>query len=691
MRLADPDRMSPPPADPPLPPGRDRTAGLLLLLALVVYAMTRLAAIEKFPIYFFCDEAMHTVQFQALLDHDWKALEEPEEFLPAYFLNSRMFNLSLSVYVQGAASLLAGTSVATVRTTSALASLSAAWALALLLRRVFRVREAWSVVAFLTIIPCWFLHSRTGFETVLMVSSYAWFLYFYLRGREGHPAWVLAAVAAGAATFYAYSPGQGVMLATGVLLLVSDGRHFLANRRWFAAAVVLGLLLFAPYVRFRLQHADAVREHLAELHSYWTQPLPLGTKLLTFGAQYFAGLSPRYWFTIEGVAAAGDGIRHLVPFRGHLPLPLAPFALGGIFLCLRGWRSAPHRVILIAFAAAPFSAALVEPGITRVLSFVIPFALSAALGFDWLLRAIPTGSIWLTARWFAAALLALAALGLWAEAITVTPLHWNKYGLNGQQWGAQAVFRELLPRYLKSDPGANLIVTHMTFNSPEVFPKFFGWMNDLRVTFASLDQICAGDTLPEPKDLVLLGAEEFASLPARPEVFRFEIREQVAWPDGRPGFFLGHLFLEPRFVAARRADPTIPVRPGAERLIVEGIPLSVTGGGIGRGQTGTLFREGGPEVMSVPGNALNIEISFDGPIALDAVEVEADAAAPARVSVWGSRAKETPFRSIGEPGDRSMRAALRGGLVDHVRIELSAVPGVSNQLRSIRLIPPKRE
>ncbi len=665
------------------PSRRDRLAWVLLAGAVAVYLFSRLNHIEEFPIYFFCDEAVHSVRFRQLVENGWHAVDAPHELLPAYFPNGGMLNLSLSVYLQGLASLMGGQTVATVRATSVVASLTGALALAFTLRGVFALREWWSVIVFLAVIPCWFLHSRTGFETVLMVSSYCWFFYFYLRYREDDPRWIFPAMAAGAATFYAYAPGQGIMLVTGALLAACDFRYHRAHHREVLAGVGLGLLLFTPYVRFRWDHPEMVSGHLKILSSYWTEAMPLGEKFRTFGRNYLVGLSPHYWFEV----GADRAVRHVVPNRAHIPALLTPFALVGLFLCIRNWWSAPHRLILIAVVASPFSSALVAPGITRMLTFVVPFALAASLGFDWLVGRVRSTGIQRGLRIASFGLLATSTVGLLQGALIEGPTFPKNYGLYGIQWGSKKIFRDLLPRYLKSDPAANIFISHSSFNGPDEFPRFFGWMNERRVLFSVLDDYAAGNLLPETKDLVLLSVEEYDAIPRHPEIDRFLVRERVDWPDGQPGFYLGHLSLNPGFVEKVRRDPRRQPRPIWERFVVEGTPFSASASGITQDGMGTLFSEEDGGIVSQEGAAINVEIVFDAGTTWDQIQVKAD---PGQlISIWVTQAKAPPFTVVGSMGKTTLTTSLSSFPVDSIRIELAARPGIG-RINRIRLIPQAR-
>lgn len=658
----------------------ERTVWLLFVAGLLMYAMMRLYRIEDFPIYFFTDEAVHMVQFRAMMENGWHSTEIPREFLPAYFVNGGMFNLSLSVYVQGIAGLLFGQTVETVRITSVLFSLTGAVALALMLRKVFRIREWWVVVPILAVLPCWFLHSRTGFETVLMVTAYSWFLYFYSRYRAGEPRWVVGAMLSGAAVFYAYAPGQGIMFMTGLLLLVSDGRYHWQNRKWFLAGAALALVLFVPYLRFRWLHPEMLSGHLAILESYWVKPIPLTEKLVIFLNNYLSCISPRYWFFAETDIA----IRHLVPGHAHIPFWLAPFALGGMAVCVYKWRDPAHRMILLVFLATPFSSALVSPMVTRLLAVTVPFALCAALGFGFLMDRF-AGRWLVSLRVFVLVGLSLAGAFLVRDALRKPRAKGIDYGLYGYQWGAQAVYRDLIPVYLQTDPAANIIITHITYNSPEVFPAFFGWMNQNRVIFASLADIETGETLPEPKDLVLLSNAEFLRLENNPKITAVTKRAEVKLPDGNPGFYLVQLDLDAGFVAATRKARGHGIRPMSDRALLNGVPVSFALTGAESGRAEDLAK--GLEITSEAGKPINLQMFFDVSLRFRSVEVHSRKGAVSRISIWGFKRGQLVNSRVGYWGESPVALIAAGDFYDSVRIELTGGPGLVNTLTKVVLIP----
>ena len=129
---------------------------------------------------------------------------------------------------------------------------------------------------------------------------------------------------------------------------------------------------------------------------------------------------------------------------GSLPVWLAPAILLGVGVSLRRClRSAPHRLVLIAVLAAPFSAAMVDIRITRVLAMMAPATILAVIGLDclrhWLRRWVPT-RVFATA---VAAGLVAASTAMTADALRNGATWFDDYGMFGTQWGARQLYTEL--------------------------------------------------------------------------------------------------------------------------------------------------------------------------------------------------------------------------------------------------------
>ena len=152
---------------------------------LVVYLLTRLVALNRFPIYFMADEAAQTLYAQQLVEQGFR--DRLGILFPVYVeaAGARWTPL-ISMYLQAVTFVLFGKSVFITRATSALVSLLAVFAVALILKKVFKARYWWAGALLLSIAPAWLLHSRTGFETVIRADR-PWeqlMISFYLTVRD---------------------------------------------------------------------------------------------------------------------------------------------------------------------------------------------------------------------------------------------------------------------------------------------------------------------------------------------------------------------------------------------------------------------------------------------------------------------------------------------------------------------------
>ncbi|WP_298821296.1 glycosyltransferase family 39 protein [uncultured Chloroflexus sp.] len=526
--------------DPLAPSGKmshlRRGEVLLLLAGLACYLYTRFAGLTAFPIYFFCDEAIHGVLARDLVANGFRSSDGV--WLPPYFRNAEKWNLSLSVYVHAISILLFGFdhSVWQTRATSVIAGLLAPLGVAALLRFGYNNRHWWLGIFVLSAMPAWFLHSRTAFETALMVACYAGFLATYAFYRYYDDRWIVAVILFGAATFYSYANGQGVMLVSGVMLLAIDARYHFSRppqRLWTALAVLA--IVLTPLLRFRWLHPDATVEHLRALNSYWLQPLPLSEKIRRFLEIYAQGLDPRYWFWPNTI----DLDRHRFPDSGHLPLFLLPFVLIGLGVCLWHWRESIYRLPIVALLAAPFSSALVGIAITRALAMVIPATVLTVIGISVLIERLPLSWQRLLSI-LSGGVLVMSSLTMTQTALLAGPLWFRDYGLNGMQYGAQTLFGEVIPTLLERDPHIIARVSPTWANNPNSFADFF--LNPAqrrRIEFVNIDayQYSRRDLDPQRDVFIMTAAEYDRALQSAK--FIIAPPEQIIWyPDGQPGFYI---------------------------------------------------------------------------------------------------------------------------------------------------------
>jgi 4-amino-4-deoxy-L-arabinose transferase-like glycosyltransferase len=536
---------------------------ILFGLSLLLYLALRLIRLSDFPIYFFTDEAVQTVLAADFVRDGFR--DFLGNYFPTYFQNVYRFNLSTSVYAQVIPYMLFGKSVFVTRATAALLTLPGAIAVGLALRDFFRLRLWWIGVLLFSAVPAWFLHSRTAFETTLMVSFYACFLYFYLRYRLRSPTGLYLALLFGALAFYTYSPGQIIVPATGALLLISDFPYHRRQRKEILRGVLVLALLALPYLRFYLLLPEAQPEILRILASPWAEGGPLAEKILFSLQAYARGISPAYWFWPH----EHDLPRHTMLGYGHMARWMAPFALIGLVVAVRRWRDPAFRAVLACLLAIPFAGSIAGAGITRLLSFVVPATMLATIGLDlpleWLVRRAPRSAPAVAAAVFLG--LAAVNLAMLRDALVNGPT-WNRgYGME-MQYGASQLFGEV-SKVLAGDPAQRVLVSPTWGNGIDVLERFF-IPDDAPVQVANADGFLTelGDLSREL--LFVLTPEEYAAVLRDPKLTNVHVEETLPYPDGRPGFYFVRMEYSDQAEAAFAREREARSRPVEESLEIDG-------------------------------------------------------------------------------------------------------------------------
>jgi hypothetical protein len=650
----------------------------LFSAALLLYTATRLVGLTRFPIFFFCDEAVQANLAEQLLQNGFR--DHTGTFLPPYFLNDQRWAVSLSVYVHLLPTWLFGKSVFGVRATSVAVTVLGAIALGIALKTIGN-RLWWSAPLVLGAMPVFFLHARTGFESAMMASFYGCFLCAYLLYRYRSPRYLFAALLFGAATFYTYTAGQGLMLVIGVVLLFSDLRYHLRQRKTvLAGAAVLVLLLAAPYVRYRRLHPGVVHEQLAALDSYWLERIPLSEKLERFGSKYIAGFDLRYWFRPNET----DAVRHRMKGMGYFPLVYLPIAVVGAGVCVRRFRrSSAHRAILFSPLGIPFAGAAADIQILRVLGMVVPITLLVGVGLDtlfgWLRRVLPAVPLALAC----AGAFAIGITRLTATSLVEGPTWYDDYGLYGMQYGAPQVFRAI--RHELAKPETKRVLLSSTWaNNPNEFVWFFlGREERSAVAMLSIHTFLLSRQPVSPTDLFVMTPEEYKLARASQQLVLQPPERIVPRPDGSPGFY---------FVRLRYAEDADTVfareREARKRLIedsvmVGGQALTVRHSPLDMGRLVDLFDgRGDTLIRGAEANPFVLELAFPRPRLIGKVSLTLSAMdrVGLRIIVTpaeGGKARVFESSQTNRPPRPRLEFALPGRpvIASRIRIEITEVGG----------------
>lgn len=504
-------------------------AWILFWLGMGLSLLTRLIALDKFPIYFFSDEAIQTMSAYDLINRQFRDLDG--NLFPVYFQNGQQFNLSLSVWLQLAIAWLPR-SVWLTRALPALISLVFPFSVGLWAKDYLKRKQWWLAPYIISALPAWFLHSRTAFESSLGVSFYSLFLFFYLKYRLKDRKFLIPALLFGACAFYSYAPLQLVVGVSGLVLLVLDWRYHFSNKRSVISAIPVLILLVLPYLGFRYKHQEALGMQLHLLRSYWLSEIPLYQKMGVLSQKWLQGLDPRYWFLPNQV----DLIRHQMKGIGHLPWFFFPAFTVGLVKSFSKIKNPAYGLILIAFLVGPLGAALVDVSITRVLVLNLPFALMILLGFDYAFELIKKP---LRLRKAAAGgvtvLLVLFSAWMTWDAVRNGPVWYPDYTLYGMQWGGQQI-SEKIEQYLDDNPEAKLTLSPGWANNTDVIMRYF--LGDpLPITIGSTMEFDLYPGEISSDQVFIIGFEEYDWLSKNPKFTDLEILDKLAYPDGNTGFF----------------------------------------------------------------------------------------------------------------------------------------------------------
>lgn len=579
----------------------------LFLLALFVYYALRLIRLADFPIFFFTDEAVHTMLAADLIRNGFTG--SGGEFLPTFFKSGETFNAGFPVYLQVLPELIGIRSVFMTRLVSVTASLLAAAGLGLIYARVHNARRAWLAVLLFSILPAWFYHSRTAFETVIAVSFFTVFLLGYINYRTGDQRWIYVSVVTAALAFYSYSPARVVVGVMLVLLLIFDFRYHWENRRKLWKPLLLGLALCLPYVRFLYLHPGENQHHLQLLRSYWAKDESVLWKLLQLGKTYLQGLNPYYWF----IPNSYDLDRHIMKGMGHLGWYFSPFFLAGLVIAARRWKNPGYRVMILALLAAPSGAAFAEIGITRALFMVIPAAFFITIGFDYLID-------WLQHRFSIRrsidlviyTLLIVVNFGFLDAVLTRGPLWFTNYGMNGLQYGAEKVFRRVQEIY-DANPDVPIVMSPNWANGTNVLARFF--LGDpVPIEMDSMSAFI-DEYKPFPENtLFIMPPDELNNVINSGKFDPLQIKDVILSPDGKPAFVFANMkynqFARDQFELERNTRVVLTTSPE----LINGDTAFIASSQLDMGDLAKMVdNDPATLIRSKEANPLIVEIEFTKP------------------------------------------------------------------------------
>jgi len=285
-----------------------------------------------------------------------------------------------------------------------------------------------------------------------------------------------------------------------------------------------------------------------------------------------------------------------------------------------------------------------------VLAMVFPLVAAAAAGWTLLCQPVRTPGLRSVLRWGGGSLLLLLAGSIQLNCLALGTFQTQYHGLFGLQWGAQAIYRDALPRQARLHPKGRLIVTHVWCNNSDVFVPYFGWSRNANepnrqvelISYISL--VNEEHYIPGPDDVVVLTDVEYAELQLDPAVASHRVLERLRGPDGSIHFYVVSLTLKSDWRQIRQAAKAALAKPVAsEEEDICGGPAHVLLGGPDGSNARQLLYPAPGVVRCHPDVPLNLRIDFGAPRDLDEVVFEH----------WENGALTVSARAFGPAGELS--------------------------------------
>lgn len=444
----------------------------LSFISVAIYLLIVTNKLTLFPIYFFCDEVIPGVDAASLLATGY---DTNGAAWPLFFRGLGDYALSLTVYLQLSFIYFIGLSQETIRLCTALTSVCGVIAAMHLFKGLQVANPRWVVASLVPLIfiasPFWYLHSRTGFEYIPSAAFYLVFLTAYLQSFRTK-SWksAILAGAAGAASFYSYTPARGWVLLSLVLFFISAPRtHFKNLPSTITAWSTFGALILPAAIITIISPERALqRFYSVGLHDF--SFLTLTDKFYHIAVETAQALDPRIWFTWEHSLHSDANARHVVPTLPLIPTWLLPCMIIGFFTTLFRMRQFHNRWLIAAWVSGVFPAVLVQISTARCLIVGCLYLIFSVIGIAEIISQLSRRKLGTAIYFLLFGLSFISAISLHRFALKEAPLLYHDYGFYGVQYSATRVY-DWIQKNLSKD--AKVWVDSALFNAGEVYPKFY--------------------------------------------------------------------------------------------------------------------------------------------------------------------------------------------------------------------------
>jgi hypothetical protein len=183
------------------------------------------------------------------------------------------------------------------------------------------------------------------------------------------------------------------------------------------------------------------------------------------------------------------------------------------------------------------------------------------------------------------------SVGMLRDALTNGPTWFTDYGMYGMQYGARELFAEAIPRYLKENPTARLVVSPNWANGTDTFVRFFlppqqqfsrVQMHDIRYFIERRRELT-------PEMVLVLPANEYVQARTSPKFARVDVKQMLPYPDGSPGFYFVSLAYADNVDQILDQERQARARPVVETLDLGGQRVQISHSQFDMGQLRDVF------------------------------------------------------------------------------------------------------
>jgi hypothetical protein len=159
------------------------------------------------------------------------------------------------------------------------------------------------------------------------------------------------------------------------------------------------------------------------------------------------------------------------------------------------------------------------------------------------------------------------------------------------QYGARQLFAEAIPRYLKDNPDATILVSPNWANGADTFVRFFFPPDEQfsRVQMHDVSYFMDERRKLSPDMVFVMTSDEYEKAKASPKFSKVDVERIVPYPDGRPGFYFARLAYTDNVDEIMAAEREERRRPAVESLELGGQVVTVSHSPFDGGQLRDLF------------------------------------------------------------------------------------------------------